>query len=304
MPAYNAEKYIDKSITCILNQTYQNWELLIADDASTDKTINIINQYLDPRVKCYHNDKNKGYLETWNKLINVARGEFITFQDADDLCESNRVELLVNELNNDSDLDVVGSNFKRINTSDDVVETSQFPLSHEEVFNAMPRQFHFIGSALMIRKAVYDAIGGYHTFFNRMGAEDHYWMYIIMEKFKFKNISEPLYLYRFNETSVTGNISNNPSKLNVPLLLEHLINQRKETGTDDLQEGKIVELTAKLAELNKPFIDDASHYFYSVAKRRYYEGHKQLALQNLKEAIKKSPFNWRYYKDYIYFLRN
>ncbi len=304
MPAFNAEKYIDKSISCVLNQSYGNWELLIADDASTDRTKDIINQFSDPRIKCFHNPNNLGYLETWNKLIKEASGEFITFQDADDLCTLNRIELLVNELTHNSEIGIVGSNFQRINSLSEVVETSYFPLSHEEVFNAMPNKFHFIGSALMIRKSVYDTIGGYHTFFNRMGAEDHYWMYLIMEKFKFKNISEPLYLYRFNETSVTGNISNNPSKLNVPLLLEHLINQRKETGTDDLQEGKIVELTAKLAELNKPFIDDASHYFYSVAKRRYYEGHKQLALQNLKEAIKKSPFNWRYYKDYIYFLRN
>ena len=125
-----------------------------------------------------------------------------------------------------------------------------------------------------------------------------------MEKFKFKNIDKPLYYYRFNETSVTGNISNNPSKINVPLLLEHLINQRKETGTDDLHNGKISELTQKLSELNRPFIEDASHYFYYVAKRRYYEGHKQLALQNLRQAIFKSPFNLQYYKDYIYFSRN
>lgn len=304
MPAFNAEKYIDKALASILNQTYQNWELLISDDASTDRTIDLISQFSDPRIKCFHNEKNLGYLYTWNKLMKEAVGEFITFQDADDLCAKNRIEVLLNELNNDTEIAVVGSNFKRINTTDDIVDTSQFHLDHEEVFHAMPKEFHFIGSALMIRKSVYETVGGYHTFFNRMGAEDHYWVYLIMEKFKFKNIVEPLYFYRFNEASVTGNISNNPSKLNVPLLLDHLINQRKETGTDDLQEGKIVELTEKLNKLNKPFNDDKSFYFYYVAKRRFYEGHKQLALQNLRQAIKMSPFNLRYYKDYFYFLRN
>ena len=304
MPAFNAEKFIEQAITAIINQTYQNWELLISDDASTDKTKNIINKFTDPRIKRFYNTKNLGYLETWNRLMKEANGEFITFQDADDLCAENRIESLLHQLQNNSDLAVVGSNFQRINALDMVVETSHFPLSHEEVFNALPNKFHFIGSALMIRKTVYDAIGGYHTFFNRMGAEDHYWVYLIIEQFKFKNISAPLYYYRFNETSVTGNISNNPSKINVPIILEYLINQRKETGTDDLQEGKIDELTEKLNKLNKPFNDDKSFYFYYVAKRRFYEGLKQLALQNLRKAIKMSPFNLRYYKDYIYFLRN
>jgi glycosyltransferase involved in cell wall biosynthesis len=304
IPAYNCEKFINQAIECIINQTYKNLEILLCDDTSKDKTRKIIDSYTDPRIKCFYNEKNLGYLETWNKLMKEAVGEFITFQDADDLCALNRIELLLNELNNNLNLAVVGSNFKRINTADDIVDTSNFHLDHEEVFHAMPKEFHFIGSALMIRKSVYETVGGYHTFFNRMGAEDHYWVYLIMEKFKFKNIAEPLYFYRFNEASVTGNISNNPSKLNVPLLLDHLINQRKETGTDDLQKGKIDELTEKLNKLNKPFNDDKSFYFYYVAKRRFYEGRKQLALQNLRQAIKMSPFNLRYYKDYFYFLRN
>lgn len=304
MPAFNAAKYIDKSIKCILNQTNKNWELLIADDASTDKTKEIINQFSDPRIKCFHNDSNLGYLETWNKLMKEASGDFITFQDADDLCAINRVELLLNELIKDSELAVVGSNFKHINTSDEVVEISEFPLSHEEVFNAMPNKFHFIGSAIMIRKEVYDTIGGYHTFFNRIGAEDYYWMYLIMEKFKFKNISSPLYYYRFNESSVSGNISNNPSKINISKILHHLIVQRKKNGSDDLQNGNELILKEYLDELNKPFLEDVSYYFYYVAKRRFYEGRKKLAINNLFKAICKKPLKIDYYRDLFYFIKN
>jgi glycosyltransferase involved in cell wall biosynthesis len=304
MPAYNAEQFIAKSIECILNQTYENWELIIADDASKDNTRKIIEHFKDNRIKIFHNKTNLGYLETWNKLISKATGSFITFLDADDLCSLNRIEILLNTFKNNQDLGAVGSNFNRINDQGIIIESSNFPLKHDEIKEAMPQKFHFIGSALMIRKEVFESIGVYHTFFNRMGAEDHYWVYLILEKFKMCNVKEALYSYRFNEHSVTGNIANNPSKINVPIILDHLINQRRATGTDDLENGKIDELKKMLNELNTPFETDSSYYYYYVARRRFYEGHKQLSIKLIKKAILKSPLKFKYYKDYLYFLRN
>jgi glycosyltransferase involved in cell wall biosynthesis len=303
MPAYNAELYIEKSIECILNQTYENWELLIADDASIDKTRKIIEKYEDNRIITFHNKKNLGYLETWNNLIAEANGSFITFLDSDDLCSFDRIEVLLNAFSQDPELGVVGSNFNRIDTNGKIKETSNFPLTHKEIQTAMPQRFHFIGSALMIRKEVYQTIGAYHTFFNRMGAEDHYWVYLTLEKFKMCNVKEVLYSYRFNEHSVTGNISNNPNKINVPLVLEHLINQRKNSGTDDLESKNEEQLRKTLNTLNKPFLDDPSHYFYYVAKRRFYEGYKKIAIKNMFKAIKANPVKLIYYKDLFYFIR-
>ncbi|MEY4571683.1 MAG: hypothetical protein RLZ10_894 [Bacteroidota bacterium] len=304
MPAYNAEKYIGKSIECVINQTYEHWELLISDDASTDGTKNIINKYTDPRIECFHNTKNLGYLKTWNNLICKAKGSFITFLDADDLCASNRIETLLKAFQNDPELGAVGSNYNRIDDHGKIKETSRFPHTHKEIQVAMPQNYYFIGSAIMIRKKVYETIGSYHNFFNRMGAEDHYWVYLIMEKFKMGNVKEALYSYRFNENSVTGNIANNPSKINAPLILEHLINQRKSTGTDDLESGKIDDLNNMLNDLNKPFENNPSYYFYYVAKRRFYEGHKKLSIKYIKKAIFKSPLKLQYYRDLLYFIRH
>lgn len=304
MPAYNAEAFIEKSIRCILNQTYENWELLIADDASKDKTRKMIESFSDNRILTFHNGTNLGYLETWNKLIRKAKGSFITFLDADDLCPSNRIETLLKAFQNDPELGAVGSNYNRIDDHGKIKETSSFPLTHKEIQVAMPQKYYFIGSALMIRKKVYETIGAYNNFFNRMGAEDHYWVYLIMEKFKMCNVKEALYSYRFNENSVTGNIANNPSKINAPLILEHLMNQRKSTGTDDLESGKIDDLNNMLNDLNKPFENNPSYYFYYVAKRRFYEGHKKLSLKYIKKAIFKSPLKLQYYRDLLYFIRH
>ena len=92
MPAYNVERYIEKSINSILDQSYPNVEILVADDASTDKTKAIIDGYTDARIKRFHNESNQAYLKTCNKLMSLAKGQFLAFQDADDFSHVQRFE--------------------------------------------------------------------------------------------------------------------------------------------------------------------------------------------------------------------
>src|SRR5262249_32870532 len=89
MTSFNAEAYIAEAIGSILRQTYSNWELLLADDCSTDQTRTVIAGFTDPRIRVYHNDHNMHYLRTRNKLIPLVRGEFIALLDADDRWEPN-----------------------------------------------------------------------------------------------------------------------------------------------------------------------------------------------------------------------
>ena len=74
MPMYNSEKYITESINSILNQGYENIELIIVDDGSTDLSIKIVEKYSDSRIKLYKNIENKGLPYTRNKLLNLATG--------------------------------------------------------------------------------------------------------------------------------------------------------------------------------------------------------------------------------------
>lgn len=300
MPAYNCEKYICQAIDSIIGQTYSNWELLIADDASTDSTRKIIDSYSNERIKVFHNQQNMGYLKTWNKLMILTIGDYITFQDADDWSEKNRFEIMLEFFTQHPEISVCGSNYRRVNSQGDFVQESSFPQNHEAILNAMPQQFLFVGSALMIKRQVYQTIGGYNEFFD-MGAEDCYWTYLVLEKFKMENLPQVLYNYRFNPHSVSGNLANNPSKLNVGKILTFLIEDRRKRNTDYLQEGKVDELQHMLRELNKPFLEDTSYYYYYVAKRRFYEGHKSMALKLMCRAIFKNPCKWSYYKDLHYF---
>lgn len=86
MPAYNVEKYISESIESVLAQSYQNWELLITDDRSTDNTQRIVEEYCinDKRIKLFINKENGGAGAARNNSIKEANGRFIAFLDSDD----------------------------------------------------------------------------------------------------------------------------------------------------------------------------------------------------------------------------
>ena len=85
MPNYNSESYLKETIDTVLAQSYQNWELIIVDDCSTDKSVEIIEQYKDERIRLIHNVENCGAARSRNRAIEAANGRWIAFLDSDDL---------------------------------------------------------------------------------------------------------------------------------------------------------------------------------------------------------------------------
>ena len=109
-PAYNAEKFIVEAIDSVLNQTYKEFEYIIIDDCSTDKTLKIAQTYAkkDKRVRVYKNEKNLGIAGNRNKGVSLAKGKYIMWQDADDISISDRMENQVNILEKNKDMGIVG----------------------------------------------------------------------------------------------------------------------------------------------------------------------------------------------------
>lgn len=93
MPAYNSEKYIAETIKSVQAQTYENWELIIVDDCSTDKTVNIIRKFIyhDSRIKLILLDKNQGASQARNLSLDNTTGRFISYLDSDDLWKNNKL---------------------------------------------------------------------------------------------------------------------------------------------------------------------------------------------------------------------
>ena len=92
IPAYNNAGYIKDTIDSILNQTYQNIELIIVDDCSTDNTAGVIEAIGDSRIKLYRNEKNLGMTGNWNHCLELATGEFVKLVCADDMIDQNAIE--------------------------------------------------------------------------------------------------------------------------------------------------------------------------------------------------------------------
>jgi len=94
MSVYNGEKYLKEAIDSVINQTYKNWEMIVVNDASTDKTAEILEEYskLDKRIRVLTNDKNKRLPASLNYGISHAKGKYIVRMDADDICGKDRFE--------------------------------------------------------------------------------------------------------------------------------------------------------------------------------------------------------------------
>ena len=110
MPCFNGEKYVGQAIESILDQSYTNFELIVADDASTDRSLDIIEGYLsDGRLRVVKNEKNLGISRTINMLLSLARGEYVARMDADDIALKTRLEVQTAFLDGSCEYDVVSS---------------------------------------------------------------------------------------------------------------------------------------------------------------------------------------------------
>lgn len=208
MPAYNAEKYIIESIESILNQSYTNFELLISDDGSIDRTREIIDEYLlkDSRIKCFHNEINLGYLKTCNKLFAKSNGDYLTTQDSDDLSHIERLEKQVEFLTTQQ-IDCCFVLHNNIDENGMVFdESKELPQNDEEIKLRLESDFPWLPNPLMIKRVVYEEVGGYNEYFDRICAEDHYWVGLMASKYKFGSINQVLYFWRKHHESVTHSI--------------------------------------------------------------------------------------------------
>lgn len=212
MPAYNCEAYIKVAIDSMLEQSHSNFELLIADDGSTDNTKQIIDGYSDHRIKTFHNTQNLGYLKSSNKLAALAKGSYITFQDADDWSHKNRLESLINEFKKDPDLNCAGSFVNKVDINGQVLQGIALKTTHQDILSDLPWNINCVGSSLMIRREVYDALGLYNEYFDRIGSEDLYWFGLVALNYKTINVPVFLYNYRSTPNSISNEKDRAPKK--------------------------------------------------------------------------------------------
>lgn len=299
MPCYNAENYLVKAIESILSQTYANFELLIADDGSADNTKKIIDSFNDPRIKKNHNATNLGNIRTCNKLFELAKGDFIAIQDADDWSSPDRIQDQLRQFALDPDLGACATQCIRTDEWGEVLSISSFPLAYGEIKKGLPESFYFHCTSVMIKREVYENVGGYNLFFGNRGGADWYWCSLIIDKYKFINLNKPHYFYRLNPASITqtGEVS---SKLYTNEIIRYLIKQRQTTGSDALEFGNhqdLIELEESF-KLDKLFMDKIIIFDYFAA------GNFKKAIKVLLRIMLVNPNQpFSFYKNVLYYFK-
>lgn len=113
MPVFNSGKYLKKAIESILNQTYENIELLIIDDGSLDESVKIIKSFNSNKIKFFQNQKNIGVSATRNKAIDLSAGKYVALMDSDDISPIYRIEKQVDFLENNNEYGLIGGHYER-----------------------------------------------------------------------------------------------------------------------------------------------------------------------------------------------
>ncbi|MGM9600097.1 MAG: glycosyltransferase family 2 protein [Faecousia sp.] len=201
MPAYNAEKYIGEAIDSILNQTFTDFEFVIINDGSTDRTKEIILSYSDPRIVYLENDTNSGIVVTLNKGLDYATGEYIARMDADDISVNTRFQKQVDYLDIHPNIGVLGTGLKKfgdgITESNRIFSANPYQLKAELVFSSC-----IAHPTVMMRRLVLEENQiRYQEEF--AGAEDYLLWWQLAQKTNISALTDILHLYRIHNTQIT-----------------------------------------------------------------------------------------------------
>lgn len=153
MPVYNSEKYVVDAIHSILNQTYTDFELIIINDCSTDRSEEAINSICDDRIVYIRNDVNKGFLYGLNKGIEIAQGEYIARLDDDDLSYPERIEKQVKYLDDHTNVVLLGTR-RDLLLNNQVVNSEYVPIytPNQIKFSLLFGNYLIAHSSFMMRK--------------------------------------------------------------------------------------------------------------------------------------------------------
>ena len=210
IPVFNGEKTIDETLQSILNQTYQNIEIIISDNASTDKTLERVRCCNDSRISLYTNKNNTVCGErNWDKCIELANGEYVAIFHADDLYSPDIIEKEVRMFQKYPELGAVFTKINRVNENGKYIGESSIIdefkdkciLKKEEVFPCLLKYGNsFLNCpSAMVKSVIYKKLYPFRYDKFRSASDLDMWLRIL-KNHKIGIINETLMSYRISET--------------------------------------------------------------------------------------------------------
>ena len=304
IPSYNHEKYIRSCIDSVLQQTYQDFELIIIDDGSKDTSDEIISSYDDSRI-IYLKQENAGAHHTINRGLDLARGEYLTILNSDDEYHSERLEQCLKIFDNSPSVDFISS---WINIIDSVGKQlavkmawqnmEPWPIKNKSLtfadtldyrLNALMSNFVSTTSNMIFRRCVYEKIGGMR---NLRFAHDWDFLLRACAHFNCHNLEQALLNYRIHNTNT---ISSNRGWMlfEICWILAANIDRFSEELVTSLEPEELMGSTIKILEsFNFQGNDKVFWLLYwqiNTLKKRGIENPEELYLSDmvLRESILK-----------------
>jgi glycosyltransferase involved in cell wall biosynthesis len=201
MSVYNGEKYLGQAINSILNQTYSNFEFIIINDGSTDRTKEILESYTDSRIKIIH-QKNMGLIGSLNRGLSLSKGKYIARQDADDAAFEHRFEEQIRFLENSPETVLVGSSCSQINEEGEEIGIVHYPTTDTEIRWKLLFKNPFWHPTIMIRADILRREGLQYDD-RALYVEDYDLWSRTTQYGKCANIKMPLIQYRIHSKQIT-----------------------------------------------------------------------------------------------------
>jgi glycosyltransferase involved in cell wall biosynthesis len=207
MPVYNGDRYLTEAVESILAQTFTDFEFLIIDDGSTDRSGTILEKYAaqDDRIRLIRRE-NRGLIATLNQMLELANGEFLARMDADDIAIGDRFAQQVNFLQQNSDCVCVGGAYELMDPQGRTVLLLEMPEADAEIQQALLEGRTIINHpCAMIRRTALLQIGGYDA--SMVTVEDLDMLLRLGEIGRLANLNQTVLKYRFHMQSVSAKTS-------------------------------------------------------------------------------------------------
>lgn len=200
LPTFNGEKYLEKAINEVLNQTYKDFELIIVNDCSMDSTALIISRYAekDDRIKIINNASNQKLPRSLNIGFAQARGDFFTWTSDDNFYHQDALEKMMDYLLQNKDKDIVYAPYNYIDENDERIGYS------EQIDGDVDKLYlgNAIGACFLYKREVHEKLNGYDA--EQFLVEDYDFWLRALRHFNYGYIDECLYEYRLHESSLTS----------------------------------------------------------------------------------------------------
>lgn len=242
MPVYNAERYVGEAIESILAQTFEDFEFIIVDDASTDGTPAVLDTFDDHRIARLRNDRNLGIPSTRNRCVAQATGEYVAWMDGDDLSAPTRLARQVDYLDKHPEIAALGTWAQIIAATGEPVATLAPVSDPAEIRVHLDRGNVIVGASVTARRGAILSVGGYRPL---MGEDYDLWLRLADTGPCLASLPEFLYVYRVYPGSETNR--NQALYSVVPLLLQ-AATLRRRRGKRDPLDGLDCEGFARLAK--------------------------------------------------------